>query len=286
MYGARVTPGEHLVVVGTAWDALDARRRGLQLRDSVLILSPGPRFTWAFLFRNPLEGTVAETVLKYGTGGLRIDDCRIRVDGGSPTAKMRAHCRATGKAPITTRKAAESVALGRLERRGSPENFFVERPGESIGRWPTNLLLIHTPMCKQVGTKQVKGSGINLPEHHQNAPWSNGSFAQDSWTKTSMKRSCVGHVRPDGTEVVEAWECAEGCPVIRLDEQTGNLHPAGNKSPEVNHQHANKVYAGEWKTQNKNPNYHENEGGGASRFYPQFKSFEDALDWLVLLIGL
>lgn len=223
---------------------------------------------------------MAETVLKYGTGGLRIDDCRIRVDGGSPTAKMRAHCRATGKAPITTRKAAESVALGRLERRGSPENFFVERPGESIGRWPTNLLLIHTPMCKQIGMKKVKNIGGSSS--------GKSAFGQDSgWNKHNNRITEIRRERDeDGLETVEAWECVEGCPVRRLDEQTGNLCPAGNKSPEVNHQHGNKVYSGEWKPENKNPNYHENDGGGPSRFYPQFKSFEDALDWLVLLIGL
>jgi hypothetical protein len=70
-------PGTHVIVIGQAKDAIRTRKQGLQLRDTVLILLPGPREVFAFLFRKPLEGTVAENILRYGTGGLWIDGCRV-----------------------------------------------------------------------------------------------------------------------------------------------------------------------------------------------------------------
>ncbi len=34
--------------------------------------------------RKPVEGTVAENVLKHGTGGINIDECRIPLEGEPP----------------------------------------------------------------------------------------------------------------------------------------------------------------------------------------------------------
>jgi hypothetical protein len=90
-----MTPGSHLIVLGQAEDAIQIRKQGLQLRDTVLILLPGPREVFAFLFRKPLEGTVAQNVLKHGVGGLNIDGCRILCAGGSPSAG-RAYYRQQG----------------------------------------------------------------------------------------------------------------------------------------------------------------------------------------------
>ena len=39
--------------------------------------------------RKPLEGTVAENVLKHGTGGMNIDGCRIPVNGEKPKGSGR-----------------------------------------------------------------------------------------------------------------------------------------------------------------------------------------------------
>ena len=38
--------------------------------------------------RKPLIGTVAENVLKYGTGGINIDGCRVGIDGGCAGAGL------------------------------------------------------------------------------------------------------------------------------------------------------------------------------------------------------
>lgn len=122
------------------------------------------------VFRKPLEGTVADNVLKYGTGGINIDGCRL---------------------------ASQS----------------------RTGRWPTNTVFCHAPKCVRVGT--------------------------DTVDKT----------------------CVDGCPVKALDEQSGDLHARGNKTP-------TKSSSGMFGHPSILTDDHLREElkaeGGASRFYPQF----------------
>ncbi len=142
MYNAQVRPGEHVVIVGSEEDALRARAQGLHLRDTITILLPGPRSLTAFLFRAPLDGTVAENVLKHGTGALNIDGCRVtttdNLNGGAYSHGGRA-------APMSGDQRS-GASLGMFE------------PGRSAGiyrapsgRWPTNLVLVHGPRCVEGG---------------------------------------------------------------------------------------------------------------------------------------
>lgn len=72
------------------------------------------------LARKPLIGTVAENVLKHGTGALNIDGCRVEAKEGVPLFSSRSESR--------------SVALGD-GLNGS------NRTGEvGVGRWPANLV--------------------------------------------------------------------------------------------------------------------------------------------------
>jgi hypothetical protein len=257
-------PGEFQIVIGQAEDAIHVRSLGLQLRDTVLILMPGPREVFAFLFRVPLEGTVAQNVLKHGVGGLNIDACRVAGQAEVPGSRR---------------------VYRRFDDKGDKPELEPPPPPHAGGRWPSNLLLVHGPDCVNVGTKVVKGSGINSPEHCQNGSWSKGTFAQDAWTKTSMKRSCVGHTGANGTETVASWQCQPNCPVGLLDEQVGVLR--SGKAPETgfvrnSDKHRN-TYA-KFQGNREEPTALFGDSGGASRFYPQFTRFAEALDWLTRLI--
>ena len=86
------------------------------------------------LARKPLDGTVAATVLKHGTGALNIDGCRVATDGPSPSAAYRAK----GKAPSTC-KPGEYGDGHAIQNRITPERWLEERPGEALGRWPANV---------------------------------------------------------------------------------------------------------------------------------------------------
>ena len=113
-----VRPGQHLVLIGGIQDALAARSRGFQLKDTIHILLPAGCVLEAFLFRQPLEGTIVENVLSHNQGGLWIDGCRIRTS----------------------------------ENLGGAGEF-----KQPAGRWPPNLLLVHGPNCKQMGEKSAVG---------------------------------------------------------------------------------------------------------------------------------
>jgi len=80
--------------------------------------------------RKPLEGTVAQNVLKYGVGGLNIDATRI---GANPGYKYRADANGTtfhGQQGERIKQTAEA--------KGSE---FIE---STQGRWPANLILDET----------------------------------------------------------------------------------------------------------------------------------------------
>jgi DNA modification methylase len=81
------------------------------------------------LARKPLNGTIANNVLNYGTGGLNIDACRIDFVSVADKAS------ATPQGKVTSNKMAGNVPdvdnAGRIE---------VKRPDNSKGRWPANVI--------------------------------------------------------------------------------------------------------------------------------------------------
>lgn len=133
------------------------------------------------LARKPLDGTVAENVLKWGTGGLNIDGCRVGTD---------------------------TVTINTWDDGSKPFGHGAGHPytgRQTTGRWPSNVLLQHSPGCRCVGTKQTT-------------------------TETKHKDAGV-NIASSGT--VELWECVDGCPVKMLDEQAG-VRTSGTLSPSNN----------------------------------------------------
>ena len=78
-----------------------------------------PAFEPIVVARKPIEGTVANNVLKWGTGGLNIDGSRI----GSET--------------ISTHNAPKGSFAGGDENRGSDTSSYKTH----TGRWPANIIL-------------------------------------------------------------------------------------------------------------------------------------------------
>lgn len=77
------------------------------------------------LARRPLDGTVAATALKHGTGGLNIDACRIGDGAGSRS------------------RDGEASTDRIYDYRGGTDFRFAPGPrgGAAVGRWPTNVAL-------------------------------------------------------------------------------------------------------------------------------------------------
>lgn len=84
-----------------------------------------------------------------------------------------------------------------------------------IGRWPPNTLFSHSPGCERVGERRVRGSNASFVNTTEGAP------IADGYGFKRMAPGVYGHADPDGTELVEAWRCVEGCPVAELDAQAG-----------------------------------------------------------------
>ncbi len=80
-----------------------------------------PAWEPILLARKPLDGTVAENVARWGTGGLAIDACRIG------TERM-----------ARTRSGGTLVSANTAMRGG---NYNRVDAGEATGRWPANLTL-------------------------------------------------------------------------------------------------------------------------------------------------
>ena len=106
--------------------------------------------------RKPVEGTVANNVLKHGTGGINIDDCRIDLSEGDDP-------RLGGKGTWKTDKMAKDVYVGGYagEDQGSSE----------LGRFPANVM--HDGLeqewarffyCPKV-SKDERNRGLNKNNH-------------------------------------------------------------------------------------------------------------------------
>ena len=258
-------PGGHVVVFGSWEMGLEGRRRGLELRDTLLVvgaLGP-PRF--AFLFRRDLSGsTVAETVLKYGTGGLNVDGCRV----GSTK-------RVPGGLSRTPGQSLSGSVDGSLRRETGEEGGH----NPNVGRWPTNMVLIHAEGCKRDGVKTVKTSGSGI------RTTALGAMNDDAW-QPSVQKDSRDWIDSSGQETIQLV-CKSSCPVRALDEQSlaGGIHSAGSARdglvPVVAPRYNAASY--EWSANRTMPRL--GDSGGASRFFPQFENEAALVTWLKILIG-
>lgn len=191
-----------------------------------------PMWEPILVFRKPLEGTVVNNVLKYGTGALNIDGCRV---GAGETLKGGG-----GKLWSHYRDGTEDKAEPKIN--------------EGSGRWPPNVTLVHLPECRQVGTRKVQGPTINRFDDGMK-PFGDGA----------------GHPyeASEGGEIEEPiFECAEGCPVKAVGEQSGVSRSTGGvRGGTIG---ATGIYG------HHEPAVRANAGGlgdegTAARFFPQFE---------------
>jgi hypothetical protein len=165
------------------------------------------------LARKPLTGTVARNVLTHGTGGLAIDACRISTKdslGGGAT-KAETVCSTNHHAWDRPWKHDDQAREAHAER--VREN--VAR-AEHLGRWPSNLILMHLEGCYCSGTKRVPTeSGTSAGRMAGKVSSVYGAYRGDS--ERAGERTGYGDA--DGLETVESWVCQPGCPVADLDQQ-------------------------------------------------------------------
>lgn len=134
-----LVPGAHAIIMTDRESvALEGRQAGLGLRDTLLVLSHGPKSRFAFLFRKELDQpNVAKQMLDTNTSALNIGECRIHSGpsvGGSISGKS---------------------ALGQDSGWNKHNNRTTEIDRTmAAGRWPPNVLLMHSPSCKRADAWQ------------------------------------------------------------------------------------------------------------------------------------
>lgn len=147
------------------------------------------------VLRKPLESTVAQNILAYGTGGINIDATRT-----STPPRM------THKEGSFTGSRVNPVK--HLSRLGNIEASVPE------GRWPANLIIQHTPWCTRMGTERIQGTKDGGLTDTPARSWKN---------KSTKGINRIGYADANGEEQVEVWACAPGCPAKLLNQQFGGL---------------------------------------------------------------
>jgi hypothetical protein len=194
--------------------------------------------------RKPLAAkTVTANVLGYGTGGINIAGCRV---GSENRVNLPAGNKAGG-------------ASLNMSVVGMPQDVDAR---ECEGRWPPNVVLTHSPDCTPIGTKRVKTSkGIRGESPDGNGIY-NGAFPRGNNQE-------VGYADADGMETVEAWDCAEGCPIQEMDRQSGTSKSTAANGVKRYGRSAG-IMGDVGALRDGRPEGHD-DAGGASRFFPCFR---------------
>lgn len=145
-----------------------------------------PSWEPVILARKPLEGTVAENVLKHGTGAINVDGCRIVRDKDDESGWSKTGSRASSN---------RAMSGCNYERDPKPDN--------QEGRWPSNLILdgsdevmtgfpsVKTGVCPAhaSGTNTVYGD-FSKRKHHRPAMngGDSGSAARFFYCAKASKR--------------------------------------------------------------------------------------------------
>lgn len=255
---ADLPSGDHIAVLtGTHATGIVGRVAGLELRDALAVLLPGPGVGLVFLFRKPVsEPTVAAQMLKTGTGGLNIGACRVGLSGGTKRSGQAEHFY---KDDGTEDRSAHWARTG---------HTVVELEG--TGRWPPNILLVHADRCQRAGTRQIHGTGHWPKARGVGGVSTTGHGGQDAL------------IERDADETIADWECVAGCPAPILDTLSGERPVSGvAKAGNVHKQTPVGYSGGGYGATSILPN----DSGGASRFFPQFESMDALEAWLTRLVG-
>jgi len=157
-----------------------------------------PAYEPICMARKPLsEKTACDNVLKYGTGGINIDACRINID----------------KQKETDNRVGTDIKRGDKEGLKSTSIFKCTEKGVQMykenGRFPSNVILSHHNECVEIGVKEVNGISGGTNKTGNNFM---GKYKQGHKPFNYAK---------NGKEIVSHYECHPDCPIGILDKQSG-----------------------------------------------------------------
>ena len=199
------------------------------------------------LARKPLEKglSIAENVIKWGTGAINIDGCRISTSDINGLKKN-----------WDRKKSEQKNAI----YEGNWKNIDLNNYAPE-GRFPANLILSHHPDCCFNGVKKI-GSGEK--KYHEDGDTTTASEGWHNNNKSMFTHKNADVIASYGEETVEDWTCVDGCPIKIMDEQSGESKSiGGNQNNRITD---NSFISGVRKTISSIPNGY-GDVGGASRFF-------------------
>jgi site-specific DNA-methyltransferase (adenine-specific) len=134
-----------------------------------------PAYEPIIMARKPFKGSLVNNVLEHGTGGINIDATRV------------------GSELMPAKEVSTQVTQIGWKKKGytSPEK---------TGRHPANVMLTHSPGCRQVGETTETIIGGNKGKSGFAEGYESGDFTKKE-------------------SPVELYECEDGCPIKELDQQ-------------------------------------------------------------------
>jgi site-specific DNA-methyltransferase (adenine-specific) len=148
--------------------------------------------------RKPLaEKTVASNVLKYGTGGINIDECRVPVDPESDSSQLR------------TMNRSERDA-GRVF--GKYTNGDTTQVVHTEGRWPANIIHDSSAEVLELFPTTTSGKPAAKPKTE--------SVKTEGWGNIGINGH--GHLYGDTGSAARFFYCAKAS---KKDRGEGNNHP-------------------------------------------------------------
>lgn len=188
------------------------------------------------MIRKPFKGSVAQNVLKHGTGAINIDAARV---------KHQEECK------MIKPQDPNTLHNPKLQQGGRHKEVLELKPS---GRWPANLVLSHHPDCVLEGTKEVTRDIRNITKKPNDGVFGLGSGSESR-----------------STEEVADWKCVDGCPVRILGEQSGVL-----KSGELKPGHVQHGFDGVYSKRKNAviKKSYGGDKGTAARFFQQFHPIE------------
>ena len=155
-------------------------------------LKPAAEEWW--LFRRPLEGTVAANVLKHGTGAINVDGCRV---GDTVETWPQSRSYAPGQ--------MQPGHTGSTQRTGEPPQ----------GRWPANFT--HDGSDEVMALFPQTTSGSIEPHHKQNS-----ESTKHSYEGGYKEKSLVSH--GDSGSAARFFYCAKASQSDRGSGDVPNTH--------------------------------------------------------------
>lgn len=207
--------GSRIVDVGMQGGNMHAGRKQQQQQQQIRALSPEavewqgwgtclkPAVEPIVVARKPLESTVAANVLKYGTGAINIDACRVPTEGKEDLNGGAYRCKET-----------HNRDDGWGMKRGGGGTYH-----QPLGRFPANLIHDGSDEVLACFPSSDKTAKLSVNSIRDGEPSADRRYTAEGSTNFAMK---PGMRRPAEDTPARFFYCAKAS---RSERGEGNVHP-------------------------------------------------------------